>query len=499
MSQRCLLKGLALTITAPLFLTAAMLKNPVSAQCPSQSTEITCEPTRTEYEECKPPNEQEQKLERFVLEQVRTGRAIKLSDSKVKTLRGCFIRNLLTAKSRAPQIGIVIDGAIIEGPIDIRNENIVSQVELTHCTFLDDVNLKRSHFSKGLSFAHSQFGSDFSGPGRLDMESATIDFDLVLEDCIFRNCFTLFKSIKVGIDMSLRRAKLAGKVDFTGINVGGSFFADKEKPNDPQTEFHGKVDFEAAKVGLDAGLSNVVFDDTVDFGNAEFNNFSVIGSTFNGDVSFKGTKMGDFYFCDAQDAHPENHFKKCLTIEDMSFQYMSPEDWNELEGFALKTNDQPKQKSYSAQFYANLEAQFRRHGLPDQADEIYIASMEEERKSLGLWRQLISYILDKSIGYGRHLEKLLYLWSPLFLLTGCAVFWSETNMETKKPEEAEHYKGRYRAGWYVIDLFVPIINLGEADVWTPKQRWRIWWKHFHRIIGNLFVPIGLAALTGIIK
>jgi hypothetical protein len=79
------------------------------------------------------------------------------------------------------------------------------------------------------------------------------------------------------------------------------------------------------------------------------------------------------------------------------------------------------------------------------------------------------------------------------------VFWDEANMETKKPADAEHYKGTYKPFWYTLDSFLPIIRLGEAEVWTPTQRWRIRWRYVHTIVGNLFVPIGLAALTGIIK
>jgi hypothetical protein len=55
--------------------------------------------------------------------------------------------------------------------------------------------------------------------------------------------------------------------------------------------------------------------------------------------------------------------------------------------------------------------------------------------------------------------------------------------------------------WYNLDLFLPIIKLGEADVWTPKddRRWANLYRKVHIIIGSLFVPIGLAAWTGIIK
>jgi len=491
------MKGLVLTIL--LSLVTISTNNPVQAQCPTpRAADDACEATRTEYKECDSATRDEEAAERFVREQVLAGKAVKLSDKTGKKVRGCFIRDLLIRKGPTPQVGIMIDGAIIDGPIDLRNAEIPYHVELTHCTFLDDVNLKRSHFLKGLSFSSSHFGSGLHGPGRLDAESATIDKDLDLGDCVFNNCLTFFKGLQVGVDWSVKGAKFAGSADFTGINVGGNFFAVRDD-NDRQTEFHGSADFESAKVGVDAGFNNAIFDDWVNFGSAEFNNLSIEETSFNNDVDFRGTTINDFYLCDSKDEKPADRFKKCLTIEDMSFRYMSPEDWDKLQGFLAKSNDQQHQSSYSAQFYASLEDQFRRHGRPDQADDIYIAGREKERQGFSWDHRLISWFEDWSIGYGRHLERLLFPWSLVFLLTGCIVFWGEENMKTKKPEDEACYKGTYKPFWYTLDAFLPIIHLGEADVWTPKQRWRIRWRYVHTIVGNLFVPIGLAALTGIIR
>src|SRR5262249_51484467 len=152
--------------------------------------------------------------------------------------------------------------------------------------------------------------------------------------------------------------------------------ADKEDENDRPTQFHGVADFDAAKVGVNGGFSNVYFGDSVIFSGAAFDSLSIRGASFNGDVNFRGAKINDFYLSGSQDEHPGDRFKKSLTIEDMTVQYMSPEEWTALEGFLAKSNNQANQSTYSAQFYANLEAQFRRHGHPSQADEIYIAGLE---------------------------------------------------------------------------------------------------------------------------
>jgi hypothetical protein len=59
----------------------------------------------------------------------------------------------------------------------------------------------------------------------------------------------------------------------------------------------------------------------------------------------------------------------------------------------------------------------------------------------------------------------------------------------------------YSPFWYSFDLLVPAIDLQQADYWIPRQDWRAGrtYVHVHRILGWILVPIGIAAVTGIIK
>jgi hypothetical protein len=93
------------------------------------------------------------------------------------------------------------------------------------------------------------------------------------------------------------------------------------------------------------------------------------------------------------------------------------------------------------------------------------------------------------------------LWSTVFIFIGFLVFRREADMKTKRRDDADMHKNKYSAFWYSLDLFLPVMHLGDADIWTPKdeRRMALLYKRFHIIIGALFVPIGLAAWTGIIK
>ena len=182
-------------------------------------------------------------------------------------------------------------------------------------------------------------------------------------------------------------------------------------------------------------------------------------------------------------------------IEDLSFQYMSPEDLDELRAFAENSNKTPQLTQRNAQFYSTLEAILRKHGHEDWADEVYIAGKRKERQWSAWYGKSWDMFLDVFIGYGRHVGRLL-IWSLVFISLGTLLFWSESKMIRKEPDK---FAPDYNPFLYSLDLFLPIIGLGYAEIWTPNSVRKRVYKVVHMIIGNLFIPIGLAALTGIIK
>ena len=75
---------------------------------------------------------------------------------------------------------------------------------------------------------------------------------------------------------------------------------------------------------------------------------------------------------------------------------------------------------------------------------------------------------DGLAGYGKSLQNLL-AWSLGFVVLGAFVFGREAGMKTKTSKDDPYYAGKYHAFWYSLDLFLPIIKLGEADIWTPRD------------------------------
>lgn len=456
----------------------------------------------------------ESDAERYVLEQVQKGGyadletkfPVKSFPENTRRLRGSFIAGLLAGRDVGLETHgqeIKIANAVITGQLDLTNREIPYGVYLDTCRFDDEVILRGSHFAKGLAISNSTF------EGNVDFSRGTIE-DFGAGDCRFAGP-TSFDDLRVSHDFLLPNSTFDLGTSFEGARVGGRFVADRSK------FLSGYVSFDDMRVDgpFSARSCAFSFDGSRTSKNVEFlvhirpagSQVTFIGAHFAdcflNDSSFEKistidfTRMqADFISFDGVKSMTPSEVK----LQRMTFKILSPVNVGQLE-FLLS--------HYNAEFYTDLETSWRTHGYPDEADKIFIAKKIAERQehcsnffsqcdSRGAWAW--SYFQDKLAGYGKRLQRLLY-WSLAFLLIGILVFRSERGMRIKDPKDAPHHAGRYNAFWYSLDLFLPIIKLGEADVWTPKddRRWANLYRRVHIIIGSLFVPIGLAAWTGIIK
>jgi hypothetical protein len=239
-----------------------------------------------------------------------------------------------------------------------------------------------------------------------------------------------------------------------------------------------------------------VIGSSVDFSGSRLANVRLNGSSFDGisKIDFTDLQANFISFDDVSLKTPTN-----VKQAQLNFKSISPADPQRLQ-FLLS--------HYNAELYTSLETSWRTQGYPEEADKIFVAKKRAERRencksflhqcNRGGWAW--SMFQDLLAGYGKSLQNLLY-WSLGFLVIGVLVFRSEKGMRLKDEKNVPHYTGRYQAFWYSLDLFLPIIKLGEADVWVPKdnRRWANLYRKVHIIIGSLFVPIGLAGWTGIIK
>jgi len=512
LKRHCLIVNCPVVLLLWIFTHSAFAQNPPSssgsdsgiAQC--LPTENLMEAAVKNYGKC---GRQWSRAEQHVIDMIAAGQAADLKNGTLeeRTISGCLVSYLLSDNSVVSAAGVDIRDAIIVGPVDLRNQEIKYGADFIHCDFRDVVNLKRSHSTRRLFFKDCTFLA------RVDAESAIVDFDLVFDSCSFNDCLTFLKSLHIGGDLWLNNTKFRGEADFTETEVKGDFMA-------TQTEFHQgeagqtvklgipAADFDSMKVAGATELNDAQLYGYVGFGDGHFGNLFLNGSRFFGNTSLTRTKLDGLFLENANFLAADNP-SQLLTIDEMTFQDMNPASWDKLKDFARAAN-------YKPEFYSSLEALFLRHGYPDQATEVYIAGQRREREDLwskaGTEKRLATkarlgaawfgnLALDKLLGYGRHKERILGVSGVILLLGWFFAFRKEDWMKPMDPGDSDRLKGKYRGFWYSLDLFLPVIDFGDADNWTPKEerRWSARYRRVHMILGYVLVPIGLAAFAGIIK
>lgn len=445
-------------------------------------------------------------VERYVLDSLQQGGDVDLTPwpEHKRELTGSFVAKLLSRDppfKKTPTHEMVITGAVITQDLVLMNHEVFYDVSFIACTFNEGVNFTGSHFTRGLTFSGANFKS------WADFSRVTIDFGLSMSSTRFSSNNAEFREMRVGRDVNLVDVTFnTTLISFVGTRVGGDFAIDLSKFN-----FNGLY-FDDVRVEGDFSARGCEFSyDPSALKEARFLEGDISAVSFAGaqvtdfllnEATFEKVSAIDFTGMRADFISLENiRFKTpaALRLERMSFKSLNPVNADQLQ-FLLS--------GYNPEFYNDLETTLRTQGYPEEADKIFIAKKRAERrercKSLlsqcdrGSWA--LSLFQDGLAGYGKSLQNLL-IWSLGFLLFGMLVFRSEKGMRPKDWNTARHYVGRYHPFWYSLDLFLPIIRLGEADVWTPKdnRRWANLYKKVHIVIGSLFVPIGLAAWTGIIR
>ena len=138
--------------------------------------------------------------------------------------------------------------------------------------------------------------------------------------------------------------------------------------------------------------------------------------------------------------------------------------------------------------------------------------------SMGWWSNLFL----KSVGYGRK-PGFVLVGALLFILIGwLGVFRKPEGMVSLSKREIvrpnvghrgtlsrkiskrvifSSHEGPYSPFWYSLDLFIPFVDLGFDDKWAPRpnRQGALLYAKVHMLAGWVLIPIGLLAITGVIK
>lgn len=551
-------------------------------------------------------------IELRIKKQIKAGEAADAisKDGKEKQhISADFLVDLLkeyTSQDKRPSESFHILNAEIDGNLELDGMPISYKVRLENCIFDGDVNFSGSEFQKDLFLNKSTFhgtanfynikvGGDFqldnttftNEEKQINLDRINVGGVLHFDDSVVAGPFTLSDSSMKELECTATefnnygtqyKETDDGKTTTHEIEgrVNANFY--KIKVNGSATftcaSFGGLVNFKSADIGKDLELTGVHFNnDSKDItfgsmkvgGSAIFNETTFAGGfdmsniEVGGTLSFQGTeanrdnavktfygmKVDNFVFDPATLAPP-------YSLQDAKYRLLNQSPSVHKDNIL----DLIKKSEYSPSTYNNLVAYYKSVDLEKKADDVYVTGKLREGRSLSWPNYLLNRLLYLTVGYGKYPGRAL-LWSLLFIVIGCLVFFCEENMILDKkyeddnkgkvppqnssklkallrklenpvtstiyrilaylktrtaklicslicsPDEAvnNNIDFKYNPLWYSIALFLPIVDLEDVKIWAPNPRckWRRHYMRVHIILGYLLIPIGLAAWTGLIK
>ena len=400
----------------------------------------------------------------------------------------------------------------------------------------------------GLKAGGTVWLSDSTFRGSLSLGYARVEDEFIARNVWFLNpdATVNFYGARVGGEVDFTSARFGCPANFILLNVGGNF-------NLSSAEFTNPRDF--------LRDTNAPSHYNADFGSVNVQGYALFLDTgfhcFR--VSFKDATCQRLYLDRVdwpEDPTRDTGNTSRLRLEGLSYQHvraitnqdertLDDNDWhrNHIETWQTLRHVLAHCAPYSADVYDRLEDFFRRDGESELADEVYVEKRRQERtrvlwpsKGSGFPHGFISWFkslaLDGLVCYGRRPWQAL-IPSAFFIALGCWAFrFDNMTRESKSREDPtptqiwtkvqeKHPSPRfilarlshsafkplrsrspnYHAFWYSLDQFVPLVDLKASDEWMPDPLHRFAWHYLvvHKIVGAILVPIGLAALGGIVK
>lgn len=164
--------------------------------------------------------------------------------------------------------------------------------------------------------------------------------------------------------------------------------------------------------------------------------------------------------------------------------------------------------NYYVPAYASYEAAYKSLGQSDKANAVYFAMRDRLRytefhdaytpsqKFITGFNYVIGFLHKWLFGYGRSWVYPL-VWCLIFLILDAYVFRDIERMQKVDEKSSEAFDPI----WYSLDIFVPVLNLGVADKWRPKEEFRLlrFYARLLSLIGLIFASAVVGALTGTLK
>jgi len=456
-----------------------------------------------------------------------------------------------------------ISNVTVVGEMNLTYQQIPYDLRLEDCHFLDNIDFADSHFGKNFSVSGSTFEKFVGFKGITvegDFDGTNCHFNNLSHD---PNQGVSFQYMKIGRSLALERAEfnedvtflrstvtkvfaaegakfLGNHASFESINIEGAFQIRKSEVNAAinflsartgvfeaeETHFNGIASFQSLTVNGNAFFDRSVFAQQANFydlkvvGNVQLN-----GATFANALSFaRATIGGNFVLSGVIALSTFSKDLSVVKVDNLIFESNSIAGPYSLNGITyrllfaptdefLRFVDNAEYQTGYSDVYQNLENYYRQRQNIDAAKAVHMAWKHRERTILGkctlcldrrsrLWAHPFRYIFNclhfLATGYGQYREVALG-WSAVFIVIGYFVFRKKEWMEFLGTEDKR--QRRYHPVWYSIALFLPIVSLFDRQNWFPKanRKKSRYYLRIHILLGYFLIPIGLAALAGLIN
>ena len=401
-------------------------------------------------------------------------------------------------------------------------------------------NFSGARFEQGVAFEGAEIGGDFffrpqgeqrvefggearflgvKVGGKADFSGARFDQEVA------------FEGAEIGGDFFFRpqgehRVQFGGEARFLGVKVGGQANFDEARFAKPaffeaalfsgspffrEAEFSAPVSFVAARFQLAAEFQGAHFQGPANFDYARFEQEAhFAGAKFSDQLELRDARMTTLSF---QEGGMTAHFDKKSKVDLLGCTY----DRLEIDGWR-KLMD--RQSGFNPRPWSHLEKVLRAAGQDRQADDVYLQRRRVEHKQKWQRGEFGPWLLDSIhalvANYGIRPYQLLY--TPiLILLLGTALFFhpdaTHRKFSGQTPSDPQQLTrtvpgatGEFTAVdavrlsvRYFLPVEVPLATRWEA---SNKQYGPLRFSDYAtgmKLAGWILVPLGIAALTGLLR
>ena len=360
-------------------------------------------------------------------------------------------------------------------------------------------------FNKKFSFTYTLIGwpyfanAAFNGPVDFEGMQATNDFELTDATYSFPDKpFTVYLARVEG------RTLFTGFTSQAGLVLTHNHFTDLEITS-RENQIYTIIDLSSTLVDGNLRMEDLVTSELNATGTSVSDSTLIQNVSVTNELDMSNASVGIFNINNfSWPTDPASFNLRGMTYTDIGLvdRELNDETWTVFK-------DMVGQSAYSPQAYRTLAQSLIEKGHPEWAADLELSGKRREKNQIlkpSPWEHLLkppsygpwlwSWFLDIFSGYGQR-PQFAFGWSLLVVVIGSFVFRKEKDMVVLVESKAIP---PYNPLLYSFALFLPYIDLEIASKWDPKpeRKYAGIYKHIHRLLGWILMPIALLTFGGII-